>query len=200
MTRTAAPPLLLHYNDVVVMVFAGTPSSLAKDGRMFPSQTSSVTEAASDEMDCDLMDEPQRVTLLTEAHRNAIRAIRKIKYFVARRKFQQARKPYDVRDVIEQYSQGHLNMMVRIKELQRRLDQTLGKPGSYLGGFDRAGNQLKPMTIGARLFRLEQQLTGVERKTDSILTLMQMLAQKHAIPLPSPRSPTPREELESRNT
>ncbi len=33
---------------------------------------------------------------------------------------QQARKPYDVRDVIEQYSQGNLNMMVRIKELQRR--------------------------------------------------------------------------------
>uniref|UniRef100_A0A8C7PU79 Potassium voltage-gated channel subfamily KQT member 1 n=1 Tax=Oncorhynchus mykiss TaxID=8022 RepID=A0A8C7PU79_ONCMY len=33
---------------------------------------------------------------------------------------QQARKPYDVRDVMEQYNQGHLTMMVRIKELQRR--------------------------------------------------------------------------------
>lgn len=39
------------------------------------------------------------------------------KYFFP---LQQARKPYDVRDVIEQYSQGHLNLMVRIKELQRR--------------------------------------------------------------------------------
>ncbi|XP_065319735.1 potassium voltage-gated channel subfamily KQT member 1-like isoform X2 [Gordionus sp. m RMFG-2023] len=71
------------------------------------------------------------LTTLKPVHKNCIRFIRKVKYFLARRYFQQARKPYDVRDVIEQYSQGHLNMMVRIKELQRRLDQTLGKPGAY---------------------------------------------------------------------
>ncbi|XP_014211545.1 potassium voltage-gated channel subfamily KQT member 1-like isoform X2 [Copidosoma floridanum] len=162
---------------------ACTPNRVRRENRgsLFTSQTSSVTEAASDEIDIDI-DEPQRVTSLTEAHRNAIRAIRKIKYFVARRKFQQARKPYDVRDVIEQYSQGHLNMMVRIKELQRRLDQTLGKPGSYLAGIDRAGN-IKPMTIGARLYRVEQQLSVMEKKLDQLMYVMNAVAHKQQIPL-----------------
>ncbi|XP_076545576.1 KCNQ potassium channel isoform X5 [Osmia lignaria lignaria] len=170
---------------------AGTPNRARRDNRVFPvgrgslftSQTSSVTEATSDEIDIDI-EEPQRVTTLTEAHRNAIRAIRKIKYFVARRKFQQARKPYDVRDVIEQYSQGHLNMMVRIKELQRRLDQTLGKPGSYLAGIDRAGN-VKPMTIGARLYRVEQQLSVMDKKLDQLVYVLNAVAQKQQIPLRS---------------
>ncbi|CAL4114133.1 unnamed protein product, partial [Meganyctiphanes norvegica] len=148
---------------------AGTPSRGGRRGEGgvgsgMRSQASSCTEVASDEIDIDL-DEPMRITQLTEAHRNAIRAIRKIKYFVARRKFQQARKPYDVRDVIEQYSQGHLNMMVRIKELQRRLDQTLGKPGSYMSGMDKSGN-VKPMTIGARLYRVEQQVTKLKDRID----------------------------------
>lgn len=47
--------------------------------------------------------------------------------------------------------------MLFLQELQRRLDQMLGKPGSYMAGIDRAGN-VKPMTIGARLYRLEQQV------------------------------------------
>ncbi|XP_043462033.1 potassium voltage-gated channel subfamily KQT member 1-like isoform X1 [Leptopilina heterotoma] len=175
-------------NDVVFYMEepkASTPNRARRDNRgsLFTSQTSSVTEAASDEIDIDI-EEPQRVTTLTEAHRNAIRAIRKIKYFVARRKFQQARKPYDVRDVIEQYSQGHLNMMVRIKELQRRLDQTLGKPGSYLAGIDRAGN-VKPMTIGARLYRVEQQLAVMDKKLDQLVHVVNALAQKLQIPLRS---------------
>ncbi|KAJ8984378.1 hypothetical protein NQ317_003526, partial [Molorchus minor] len=144
-------------------------------GAVFTSQTSTVTEAASDDID-DLDAELPRVTQLTGAHKNAIRAIRKIKYFVARRKFQQARKPYDVRDVIEQYSQGHLNMMVRIKELQRRLDQTLGKPGSYLAGIDRVGN-VKPMTVGARLYRVEQQLGSMDKKLETVLHVLNVLAQ-----------------------
>uniref|UniRef100_A0A8C1T6G7 Potassium voltage-gated channel subfamily KQT member 1 n=1 Tax=Cyprinus carpio TaxID=7962 RepID=A0A8C1T6G7_CYPCA len=86
---------------------------------------------------------------LSHAHRSAIKVIRRMQYFVARRKFQQARKPYDVRDVIEQYSQGHLNMMVRIKELQRRLDNTLGKPGIFL---PEKGVDKEHYTVGARMW------------------------------------------------
>ncbi len=75
---------------------------------------------------------------LTEDHKRMIRCVRKMQLIVARNRFQvkkfilnmfqlhfcfliqQARKPYDVRDVLEQYSHGHINMMMRIKELQRK--------------------------------------------------------------------------------
>uniref|UniRef100_A0A674MFJ0 Potassium voltage-gated channel subfamily KQT member 1 n=1 Tax=Takifugu rubripes TaxID=31033 RepID=A0A674MFJ0_TAKRU len=97
---------------------------------------------------------------LTESHRKAIRVIQRMRYLVAKRNFQQARKPYDVRDVIEQYSQGHLNLMVRIKELQRRLDQSLGKMTLFQAANpllsrakDRGNN-----SIGSRLNRMEDKV------------------------------------------
>ncbi|CAF99936.1 unnamed protein product, partial [Tetraodon nigroviridis] len=94
---------------------------------------------------------------LTESHRKAIRVIQRMRYFVAKRNFQQARKPYDVRDVIEQYSQGHLNLMVRIKELQRRLDQSLGKMTFFQAGSERAKNRGNN-SVGSRLNRMEDKV------------------------------------------
>ncbi|XP_073798637.1 potassium voltage-gated channel subfamily KQT member 1 isoform X5 [Danio rerio] len=124
---------------------------------------------------------------LSHAHRSAIKVIRRMQYFVARRKFQQARKPYDVRDVIEQYSQGHLNMMVRIKELQRRLDHTLGKPGIFL---PEKGVEKEYYTVGARLIRLEDKVFQMDVKLENIqkILLEHFQPKSELLQRPSPLS------------
>uniref|UniRef100_A0A3Q2D4L2 Potassium voltage-gated channel subfamily KQT member 1 n=1 Tax=Cyprinodon variegatus TaxID=28743 RepID=A0A3Q2D4L2_CYPVA len=117
---------------------------------------------------------------LFKSHRKAIRVIQKMRYFVAKRNFQQARKPYDVRDVIEQYSQGHLNLMVRIKELQRRLDQSLGKMTLFQTGSDRArdkGNN----SIGSRLNRMEDKITHMDQTLSRIAESLTFLLDQRDV-------------------
>ncbi|XP_014814757.1 PREDICTED: potassium voltage-gated channel subfamily KQT member 1-like isoform X2 [Calidris pugnax] len=136
-------------------------------------------------------DVAQSISRLTEAHRTAVKVIRRMQYFVARRKFQQARKPYDVRDVIEQYSQGHLNMMVRIKELQRRLDHSLGKPGLFL---PEKGVDKGYYTVGARLIRLEDKVMQMDQKLDDILnTLQAQLGDQPQAQMSGPATPPVRQ-------
>uniref|UniRef100_A0A8D0DP17 Potassium voltage-gated channel subfamily KQT member 1 n=1 Tax=Salvator merianae TaxID=96440 RepID=A0A8D0DP17_SALMN len=131
----------------------------------------------ADELDLEgetLLTPITHISHLREHHRSAIKVIRRMQYFVAKKKFQQARKPYDVRDVIEQYSQGHLNLMVRIKELQRRLDQSIGKPSLFISvsekNKDRGNN-----TIGARLNRVEDKVVQMDQKLNLITDLLHHL-------------------------
>uniref|UniRef100_A0A8C0UHW8 Potassium voltage-gated channel subfamily KQT member 1 n=1 Tax=Cyanistes caeruleus TaxID=156563 RepID=A0A8C0UHW8_CYACU len=135
------------------------------------------TSSFADELDLEgetLLTPITHISQLREHHRAAIKVIRRMQYFVAKKKFQQARKPYDVRDVIEQYSQGHLNLMVRIKELQRRLDQSIGKPSLFISVSEKSkdrGNN----TIGARLNRVEDKVTQMDQKLNRITDMLHHL-------------------------
>ncbi|XP_076123605.1 potassium voltage-gated channel subfamily KQT member 2-like isoform X1 [Alosa pseudoharengus] len=66
---------------------------------------------------------------LTPGLKVTIRAVCIMRFMVSKRKFKESLRPYDVMDVIEQYSAGHLDMLARIKNLQSRIDMILGPPG-----------------------------------------------------------------------
>ncbi|XP_075993668.1 potassium voltage-gated channel subfamily KQT member 3 isoform X2 [Genypterus blacodes] len=60
-----------------------------------------------------------------------IRAVRILQFLLNKKRFKETLRPYDVKDVIEQYSAGHLDMLCRIKYLQTRIDMILA-PGPPL--------------------------------------------------------------------
>ena len=113
---------------------------------------------------------------LFDNQRIAIRMMRVIKYHVAKRKFRQAHKPYDFKDIMDENAQGNLKVMYTLADIQRRLDQTLGLPKSYpivLSDKDR-----EQLTLNAKVQRLEVKLVGLERQTNRVITLLEELCQR----------------------
>ncbi|XP_050097051.1 uncharacterized protein LOC126578492 isoform X2 [Anopheles aquasalis] len=122
--------------------------------------TTTVSRYAADE------DEEPRCVQLTNQHKGAIRFIRKLKYFVARKKFREAQKPYDVKDVMEQYTSGHADLLTRVRNLQFRLDQILGKQGSKSKDV-----YASKISLASRVVKIERQVDDIETKVDSFIDL-----------------------------
>ncbi|XP_070208932.1 potassium voltage-gated channel subfamily KQT member 1-like [Littorina saxatilis] len=122
---------------------------------------SSICKESEDEPDLS-----PRMTQLTDTEKHVIRALRKIRYFVARRKFREALRPYDVKDVIEQYSAGHVDMLGRIKNLQGRLDQILGRQDSKSKDVYES-----KICLASRVVKVERQVEDIESKLDLLIDL-----------------------------
>ncbi|XP_035517726.1 potassium voltage-gated channel subfamily KQT member 2-like [Morone saxatilis] len=117
-------------------------------------------DMADDNKSCHCEFVPQD---LTPGLKVTIRAICIMRFMVSKRKFKESLRPYDVMDVIEQYSAGHLDMLARIKNLQSRVDQIVGR-GTPIADKDRpkaASEELPedPSMMG-RLGKVEKQVTN----------------------------------------
>ncbi|XP_044228569.1 potassium voltage-gated channel subfamily KQT member 4 isoform X3 [Thunnus albacares] len=112
-----------------------------------------------------------------------IRAVRIMKFHVAKKKFKETLRPYDVKDVIEQYSAGHLDMLCRIKSLQTRVDQILGKgqipvDKKMRDKLNPDGDSHEGMSMLGRVCKVERQVTSIESKLDSLLDVYRQVLQK----------------------
>ncbi|XP_058847084.1 potassium voltage-gated channel subfamily KQT member 2-like isoform X15 [Acipenser ruthenus] len=112
---------------------------------------------------------------LTPGLKVTIRAVCIMRFMVSKRKFKESLRPYDVMDVIEQYSAGHLDMLARIKNLQSRVDQIVGR-GTAITDKDRTkvtteGDHPEDPSMMGKLGKVEKQVMSMERKLDFLVNI-----------------------------
>ncbi|XP_041932320.1 potassium voltage-gated channel subfamily KQT member 4 isoform X1 [Alosa alosa] len=139
-------------------------------------------ESTEDKPYCDVtMDE------VIPAVKTLIRAVRILKFLVAKRKFKETLRPYDVKDVIEQYSAGHLDMLGRIKSLQTRVDQIIGRGGVQTDKKVRIEkgektppelDQMDELSMMGRVVKVEKQVQSIENKLDLLLNFYSQCLKK----------------------
>ncbi|XP_055319191.1 potassium voltage-gated channel subfamily KQT member 5 isoform X2 [Sitodiplosis mosellana] len=167
--ETTALPIMLYHQWIQVQE---------------PTQTDATDETDDQKMeDASLHisheDDEPRCVQLTNQHKTAIRFIRKMKYFVARRKFKEALKPYDVKDVMEQYAAGHVDLLGRTRNIQSRLDQILGKQGSKAKDV-----YASKISLASRVVKVERSVADIEEKLDILIkAYMQDRERLLALPL-----------------
>uniref|UniRef100_A0A8D2KZX8 Potassium voltage-gated channel subfamily Q member 4 n=1 Tax=Varanus komodoensis TaxID=61221 RepID=A0A8D2KZX8_VARKO len=153
------------------------PRTPVEDG---PAEDSSEEKAYQ----CDLTLED-----IMPAVKTLIRAVRTLKFLVAKRKFKETLRPYDVKDVIEQYSAGHLDMLGRIKSLQTRVDQIVGRGAIAVDKKTREKGEKASLEVElvdefsmmGRVVKVEKQVQSIEHKLDLLLGVYSQCLRKGSV-------------------
>ncbi|CAF0862117.1 unnamed protein product [Adineta ricciae] len=100
---------------------------------------------------------------LPKRYVTAIKILRLLKYSSARKKFQQAKQPIDLKEVVTENTQMNNRLSIMLNDIHRRLDLTLGttKPASYL-----PDEQKRQLSLSARIETIEQLTNRFESKLD----------------------------------
>ncbi|XP_060640151.2 potassium voltage-gated channel subfamily KQT member 4 isoform X1 [Anolis sagrei] len=148
-----------------------------------PVEVDGPVEESSEEKayQCDLTFED-----IMPAVKTLIRAVRILKFLVAKRKFKETLRPYDVKDVIEQYSAGHLDMLCRIKSLQTRVDQIVGRGAIAIDKKVREKGEksslemelVDELSMLGRVVKVEKQVQSIEHKLDLLLGVYSQCLRK----------------------
>ncbi|XP_060679540.1 potassium voltage-gated channel subfamily KQT member 3 [Hemiscyllium ocellatum] len=156
------------------------------------------SEDAAAEVDQEPEDKGYQAELLEDlipTLKTVIRATSIMTFFLNKKKFKETLRPYDVKDVIEQYSAGHLDMLSRIKYLQSRIDMILApaapstpkqKKSNSKGGFvyplqqspkidpdvaKASDPEAEDQSMMGRFVKVERQVEGMEKKIDFLVDM-----------------------------
>jgi hypothetical protein len=104
----------------------------------------------------------------------AVKIIRILKYSVACKKFQQAKRPIDIKDVVKENTQMNNRLSIMLNDVQRRLDFALGttKPASYL-----SDEQKRQLSLSARIEKVEEIANQFETKLKYLEQLARTLVE-----------------------
>ncbi|XP_076412102.1 potassium voltage-gated channel subfamily KQT member 3 isoform X3 [Peromyscus maniculatus bairdii] len=92
----------------------------------------------------------------------AIRAVRILQFRLYKKKFKETLRPYDVKDVIEQYSAGHLDMLSRIKYLQTRNEPYVARA---------ATSETEDQSMMGKFVKVERQVHDMGKKLDFLVDM-----------------------------
>ncbi len=111
---------------------------------------------------------------LPKRYVTAIKIIRILKYSVSCKKFQEAKRPIDIKDVVKENTQMNNRLSIMLSDIQRRLDFVLGttKPASYL-----SDEQKRHLSLSARIEKVEEIAYRFETKLNYLEQLALTLVE-----------------------